>query len=427
MTGSLQIKNDKYYAVLNFHNSDGTRVQKWFALDLPVHGNKRRAEAKLHELLVMYQGFEAIEPLNCLLSVHIMHWLNAIQDTIAHTTMDQYLNVLHKHIKPYFDPRATTLSALTAGDLEDYYAAKIASGLSPNSVIKHHAIIRTALQWGVKHRYLRENVADFATKPTHVRYRGAQPYSVAEVALLFNATQNDIMAAPVFLACFYGLRRSEILGLRWSSIDFTNNTLTISTTVVRERHDGRIKAVVRDQTTKTDTSMRTLPLCAYSRQFFACIRARQEYQRNLCQRDYNSTYEDFVCVDEMGNLLLPDFVSQRFQKILQQYNLRHIRFHDLRHSCATIMLHFGYSLKDIQTWLGHSNYNFTADTYIHTGIGIHEQMANTFANQLGSVLPSYQPIPSTMPSIGEDTTTKEDCVIYPMAFDIDEKNTSRFS
>ena len=96
---------------------------------------------------------------------------------------------------------------------------------------------------------------------------------------------------------------------------------------------------------------------------------------------------DFVCVDQMGMLIQPDYITHKFAQILSKYGLHPIRFHDLRHSCATIMLYLGYTLKDIQTWLGHSNYNFTADSYIHTGEGVHERMAESFAQKLGVILP----------------------------------------
>lgn len=148
MTGSLQIKGNKYYAVLNFRDSTGKRVMKWFPLNLVVKGNKRKAEMMLNELIATYQGYEAIEPMNLLFSRHIAQWLDANRPNIAQTTYDQYMNILNNHIKPYFDARGITVSKLTAGDLEDYYTFKISGGLSPNSVIKHHAMMRTALQWG---------------------------------------------------------------------------------------------------------------------------------------------------------------------------------------------------------------------------------------------------------------------------------------
>lgn len=386
MTGSLQIKNDKYYAVLNFRDQTGKRVQKWIKLDIPVKGNKRRAEMALNELLVNYQGYESVEPMMMLLSQHVAQWLEANRPNIAVTTYDQYCNILNNHIRPYFDPRGITVSRLTAGDLEDYYAYKIAGGLSPNSVIKHHAVIRTALQWAVKHRYIRENVADLAEKPSHVRYRGAEPYTIQEIATLLQVTANEPISVPIFLASFYGLRRSEALGLRWSSIDFQNGVFHVSTTVVREKHGDQIIAVVRDQTTKTDSSMRVLPLCPYTVQYFLSLHQQQLYQQQLCGACYDTRYTDFVCVDQMGTLLQPDYITHRFQQICNNYGLRRIRFHDLRHSYATIMMNLGYNLKDIQTSLGHSNYNFTADTYVHSSIGIQEQMAERLAKELGGQL-----------------------------------------
>ena len=387
MTGSLQIKNNAYYAVLNFHNKDGKRVQKWINLHIPARDNKRKAEMALNELLVSYQGYESIEPMNLYVSQLVAQWLEANRPNIAVTTYDQYFNILMKHIRPYFDSKGITVSKLTAGDLEDYYSFKIKKGLSPNSVIKHHAMIRTALQWAVKHRYIRENVADFAEKPNHVRYHGAEPYTVQEIANLLQLTANEPIAVPIFLASFYGLRRSELLGLRWSAIDFQQGIISITTTVVKEKHNGAIQAVVREQTTKTESSMRSLPLCQYTYQYFTFLQQQQVYQRELCGSSYDQRYLDFVCVDQMGTLLQPDYVSQKFQQLLDKYGLRRIRFHDLRHSCATIMLYLGYTLKDIQTWLGHSNYNFTADTYIHSGIGVHEQMAESLSEKLGDVLP----------------------------------------
>ena len=92
-----------------------------------------------------------------------------------------------------------------------------------------------------------------------------------------------------------------------------------------------------------------------------------------------------------STLLNPDFVTQKFSKILDQYGLRHIRFHDLRHSCATIMLYLGYTMKDIQTWLGHSNYNFTANTYVHSRPDSHVEMASSFSEKLSEYVPVVDP------------------------------------
>jgi len=358
MTGSLQIKKDVFYAVLNFKDAEGKRSQKWIPLHLNVRGNKRKAEAMLQELLVQYQGVECIEPTTTPLSRHIAKWIEYDRPHITVTTYNQYVNMLNTHIAPYFDARGITISSVTLGDLEDYYRFKVASGLSPNSVIKQHAIIRSALQWALKHQYIKYNPADLADKPARIHYQPNEPYSVEEIIQLLSLTQYEPIAVPIFLAAFYGLRRSEILGLRWSSIDFQNGWFYIDTTVVREKVGENIVSAVRENTTKTQYSKRMLPLCPYTYNYFQNLKQHQLMQQSLCGTSYNQNYLDFVCVDDMGMLLQPDFVSQKFQKLLAKYNLRPIRFHDLRHSCATIMLYLGYSMKDIQTWLGHSIYSF---------------------------------------------------------------------
>lgn len=173
-----------------------------------------------------------------------------------------------------------------------------------------------------------------------------------------------------------------MLGLRWSAIDFQNGWIHIDTTVVKQREGDHILTVIRDNTTKTTSSKRSLPLCPQTYQYFWNLLQKQRAQWNLCGNSYDTRYIDFVCVNDMGTLLQPDYIYQKFQKILRKYGLRKIRYHDLRHSCATIMLYLGYSMKDIQTWLGHSNFNFTADTYVHSAPEAHIQMASAFAENI---------------------------------------------
>ena len=107
MTGSLQVKNDKYYAVLNFRDKDGKRVQKWIPLNLPLRGNKRKAETMLRQLIEQYQGLEAIEPINRLLGQHIADWVEHNRPKLAVTTYNQYVNILNLHLIPYFNPRGS--------------------------------------------------------------------------------------------------------------------------------------------------------------------------------------------------------------------------------------------------------------------------------------------------------------------------------
>lgn len=381
MTGSLQVKNGMYYAVLNMRGLDGKRMQKWIPLNIQQKGGKKKAEAMLAELILQYEGINAVEAEHILLSDHLLVWAEHQKNYVTYTTWQEYMGMINIHIKPYFDAKRITLAGVTPGDLEDYYRYKVFQGLSPNTVIKHHAIIRTSLQWAMKHQKIKYNAADLADKPKRVKYQANDPYTVEEIAQLLELTKYDPISVPIFICAFYGLRRSEAIGLTWSAVNFKTGWITIDTTVVKETHNGKVINVVRNST-KTQYSKRVLPLCKYTYDYLMRLKQYQLGQQSICGDGYNKEYLDFLCVDPVGNLLTPDYVSHRFGQILKMYNLRPIRFHDLRHSCATIMLHLGYNLKDIQTWLGHANFNFTAQTYIHSSKEDHMRMADTLSGYL---------------------------------------------
>lgn len=160
--------------------------------------------------------------------------------------------------------------------------------------------------------------------------------------------------------CFYGFRRGEVIGLKWSAIDFEKDTITINHTITQSNG----KLIIRDKT-KTKSSKRTLPLEPIVKSFLLELKEKQEKNKELCGNSYNQEYLEYICVDNCGNLIRPDYVTETFLKLLKKKNLKQIRFHDLRHTCASILLKNGANMKEIQAWLGHSNYNTTANLYAH--------------------------------------------------------------
>ena len=183
---------------------------------------------------------------------------------------------------------------------------------------------------------IQSNPADRVERPKKNRYVGSY-YDNTEVQKLFEIAKGTHLEIPIFLGAFYGLRRSEALGLRWDAIDFTNNTLTINHTVTSCMVDGK-KVQVAQDTTKTKSSMRTLPLIPTFKERLLVLRSQQDENMRLCGRCYNRNYLDYVCVDNMGTLLSPNYLSATFPKLLEKNGMRHIRFHDLRHSCASLLL-----------------------------------------------------------------------------------------
>lgn len=376
MTGSLQEKNGKYYAVINFKNGDGKRKQKWVNLDIDVKNNKRKAEKALSNLLSEYEDESYVEPSKMLFCDFLENWIELNRPNIQVTTYDGYRHILEKHIYPYFHEKRIKLDKLTAMDIQRYYSQKIKEGLSSNTVIKHHAVIRSSLKYAVKNHFIAENIADLVDRPKKEKYY-ASFYSVDELNQLFAAAKGSTIETPVLLAGYYGLRRSEIIGLKWDSIDFENKIISISNKVVRAKDEnGKLVSVSQDKM-KSETSRRKLPLCDTIIEYLKELLKQQHRNAELLGKGYNHKYDEYVCVNPKGDLLNPDYITDVFSKLLEKSGLRHIRFHDLRHSCASFLVLLGYSMKDVQEWLGHADYTLTANTYSHVDMQEKFRMINS--------------------------------------------------
>jgi integrase len=185
-----------------------------------------------------------------------------------------------------------------------------------------------------------------------------------EVISLFETVKGHRLELGVILGAFYGLRRSEVVGLRWESIDFEANTITIEHTVTIASVDGK-EIIVAADTTKTKSSFRTLPMVPGFREKLLAVKAEQELNRKLCGRAFNKNESQYIYTDPLGNRIQPDYLTDAFPKFLEKHGFRRMRFHDLRHSCASLLLANGVPLKAIQEWLGHSDFAITANTYAH--------------------------------------------------------------
>ena len=206
-------------------------------------------------------------------------------------------------------------------------------------------------------------------------------YSAEEMEKLFEAAQGHKLELIIQLAAFYGLRRAEVMGLRWEAIDFEAKTLTIRHIVTSTRIDGK-KILVEADRAKTKSSLRTLPLVDPIAERLKAVKEQQEYNQKICGNCYNQEYLGYVFVDAMGNLIQPDSVTTGFPQLLKENGLRRIRFHDLRHSCASLLLKEGVPMKQIQEWLGHSDISTTANIYAHLDSQSKNLSARTMANTL---------------------------------------------
>ena len=294
---------------------------------------------------------------------YLVQWLEIAKSTVKLTTYSSYKGLSESQIIPYFRSLGVTLGDLKAVHIQSFYQKQL-ERVKPNTVIHYHAIIHRALKYAVKTDLIDVNPADKVDRPKKNEFTG-NFCSREEMNALFDAVRGNKIEVPVMLAAFYGLRRSEVVGLKWDAVDFEQNTLEIRHTVATVRLDGK-KVIVESDTTKTKASKRTLPLVPVFRERLLALQEEQKENRKLCGRSYNKKYDGYICVDPMGNLLLPNALSDSFQLVLRDYNLRRIRFHDLRHTFATRALERGMDYKTLSAILGHYSVAFTMDTYVHS-------------------------------------------------------------
>ena len=379
VAGHLSEKNGNYYAVLSYTDAFGKRRTKWVNTGLPVRGNKKKAEAFLMEERKKFQTAEPVTG-GVLFADYIEQWLEVAKPTIAVATYASYCSMVKRVIAPYFRERRITLQGLTPKDIQDFYLEKLKT-VSASSVIHYHANIHRALKHAVKLDLIPTNPADKVDRPKKDRFMG-NFYDAEEVNKLFEVSKGTKLEFPILFGAFYGLRRSEALGLKWDAIDFENDSITIRHTVTSVTLDGKVQLVAAD-TTKTKSSLRTLPLVPFVKERLLVLKKEQENNRRLCGRSYHKQFAGYVCINEMGDLIKPHYVTEQFPKLLDANGLRRIRFHDLRHSCASLMLANGVPMKQIQDWLGHSDFSTTANIYAHLDYSTKLSSADAMLSGLG--------------------------------------------
>ena len=380
IAGHLQEKKGLYYMVLSYKDKSGKRVSKWLPTGLPVKGNKKRAEDMLMAARAEFVAGEAAIDRDMPFSSYLVQWMEIARSTLKPNTAAGYASMIQNPIAPYFQQRGITLGGLQAVDIQMFYTSQL-KRVSANTVIHYHAIIHRALKYAVKTDLIDVNPADKVERPRKDRFT-ASFYDGNEVNRLFQVARGTPLELPVMLAAFYGLRRSEVVGLKWDAIDFENKTIAIRHTVTACAEKGRRIEVAAD-TTKTASSRRALPLVPAFQTKLAALKEQQEKNRILCGRSYCTDYLGYVLVDAMGNRLKLSYISTAFPALLKRNGLRPIRFHDLRHSCASLLLKNGVPMKQIQEWLGHSDFSTTANIYAHLDAGSKLTSAQAMEKGLG--------------------------------------------
>ena len=364
VSGHLETKKGYYYVVLSYADVNGRRHRPWISTGLPEKGNKRKAEAELARIRSTYEPPKEVEDLNSDMPFadYLLQWLEIVKVRIKIATFSSYESMVKRTIEPYFRKKGYTLRGLEARHIQQFYTEKLKT-VKPNSVIHYHAVIHQALKYALKTDLVTQNVAMKVDRP---KKNDFQPVflDAAELQKLFTVIKGTKLELPVLVAAFYGLRRGEVIGLKWDAIDFERGAITIKRTVTSIQVDGR-EQIIEQESAKTKSSMRTLPLVGSFREYFLQVKEAQELNKKVCGNCYNYEYDGYVFVDELGERMRPGYLTSYFPQFIQRHGLQKMRFHDLRHSCASLLLANGVPLKQIQEWLGHSDFSTTANIYAH--------------------------------------------------------------
>ena len=342
VAGHLREKNGYYHMVLNYVDEYGKRHTPSKSTGLTVKGNKKRAEKMLSEARAAKEAeleARAIKrstgkaPVGTILfTAFLLDWLKMTKKNVEETTYGAYSMGIKSKIIPYFEEHhpGLALQDVTPKHIQDYYTYELTvRGVSANTVIHRHANIRKALQHAFKLGLIDSNPADRIERPKKEKFVGSF-YEEDELNHLFEVVRGDPIELGVILGAFYGLRRSEAVGLKWDAIDFKKKTITIRHTVTQATIDGKSKIIQKDRT-KTKASYRSLPLVPPFEELLHRLKAEQELNRKLCGKSYCRKFADYIYVNEIGELVKPGYITQHFPLILQKNGMRKIRFHDLRH------------------------------------------------------------------------------------------------
>ena len=367
---SVQSKKGRLYAVMQV-KKDGTTKPVWRALGLPEGANKTKVNKAFREVVAQYEQefWEEQErggrpPADIPVYDYLVSYLKRVEPELQKNTIVSYRSMTNGKIRRYFQRRPQlTVGNLKPQDIQDFYQSLFADGVVANTVIHYHALLRRAFQQAFKEERIDANPFDRVGRPKKNKFHG-ENYTQEELLTLLHLARGDVIYPAILLAGAMGLRRSEALGVRWSRIDWETKTVLLDTKIVEYRENGK-KKVEPVEEMKNKSSRRTLPLPDPVVEMLQVQKEHREVYRKMFQGSYNAQYLDYVCVNQLGELLRPSYVTDHFRELLEKYGLRHIRFHDLRHTFASLLINQDVPLINVSNFLGHSDLSTTANIYAH--------------------------------------------------------------
>jgi integrase len=385
MRGHIRKRSRASWAIVIDLGRDpgGKRRQKWHT----VHGTKQDAERELANLLNSIHKGDYVEPSKMTVSDYLSNWLAEYAKlNVSPKTYERYMDIISKNILPALGEYH--LSKLRPLHIQSFYTDALTQGrkdgrggLSAQTVLHFHRVLRKALQQAVKWQLLARNPTEAVEAP---RPQRKEMHAVDETgtARLLHAVEGMRLYMPVLLAVMTGMRRGEILALRWQDTDLEKGKIAVRRSLEQTRDGLRFKQP------KTGKGMRSIALPGIAVQTLRRHKIAQAQERLRLGPAYEDN--DLVCPRLDGGPWAPDSLSTAFAGLIRRSDLPRVRFHDLRHSHATQLLRHGIHPKVVSERLGHSKVGITLDTYSHVLPGMQEEAASKVDAALRVAMEKYK-------------------------------------
>lgn len=340
-------------------------------------GDQEKMKDLKQALELLLTEYEEENKTKTLLTDYATHWIEKKatnkKKPIRPNTLAGYRQINQLYLIPYFTEHPMYIEDMTVNDINAFYD-ELLERVSVNTVKHCKVNIVGIFKLAVKENLITYNPALLTDDlPAEKKFKGAI-YTLEQLNQLVKICKNTPLEVPVTLTVRYGLRRSEILGLRWQDIDFEKNTIKICHTAIMSP-----ESLMYVDNTKSETSKRILPLFDDIKEYLQILKFKQKKMRELCVSEYHDN--DYICKWEDGRPITPDYISRNFKPFVRKNGLPPIRFHDLRHSVASLMIESGISVESVKYWLGHSNIS-TTEIYIHLNFNTNLRTKNALEQAL---------------------------------------------
>lgn len=348
-------------------DENGKRKRKY----ITFKGSKREAEKRQRELQSEADKGIYTAEVKYTVGQWLDKWHEVKARTVAPNTAQDYADLIRLYLKPLLGQ--IPLMALKPDHVEEMHKKMADNGLSARTIQYTHRVLSQALKNAVRREILSRNPCEHVCAPTPKKHGNITVLDWPSVFKLLEAVQNTMYYPLIHLAVYTGLRKSELLGLRWQDVDFNNATISVNQTVVHVTGKGpKISA------TKTEHSRRPIELFPDDLAILIDLKMKRKHYMESANLFLDESSLVFANAD--GEPLCPDTISHKFGYALKQAGLPHMRFYDLRHTHATLMLKEGEHPKVVSERLGHSRINITLDTYSHVVPGLQKAAAARFHN-----------------------------------------------